>query len=221
MDMDTNSLLYRMEAAVQRVESRLRLAVVAMESANIRYAVIGAHAVAAWMNWRGLGGARTTPNVDLMICREDLTAATDALIDVGFVPYNSSSQFFVDDPDKKTRRIWDGMSLRFANEKVRPVNLFPHPSVDQVTALNGRRVLSLEPLVVTKLVGWRTIDRVHVIDMAQVRLVERSWCERLPGPLANRLTELFDTEEVEDWVAIQEDIDRQVLEEQMQKNPSP
>ena len=221
LDMDTNLLLDRMAMAEQRVENRLRLVVEAMESANIKYAVIGAHAVAAWMEWRGLGGVRGTPNVDLMIRREDLNAATGALIEVGFVPYDSSSQFFVDDPDKETRRSWDGLSLRFANEKVKSDNLPPHPNVDQVTELNGRRVLSLEPLVVTKLVGWRTIDRVHLIDMAQVRLVERRWCERLPEPLADRLTELFDTEEIEDWVAIQEEIDRQVREEQMQKNPSP
>lgn len=221
LDMDTDSLLDRMTLAEQRVENRLRLAVQAMESANIRYAVIGAHAVAAWMNWRGLGGVRGTPNVDLMIQREDLSAATHALIEAGFVPYDSSSQFFVDDPDKEARRSWDGLGLRFANERVKPDNLFPHPDVDQVTELNGRRVLSLEPLVVTKLVGWRTIDQVHLIDMAQVRLVERNWCERLPEPLANRLAELFDTEEIEDWVAIQEEIDRQVRDEQMQKNPSP
>ncbi len=219
LDMDTDSLLDRMALAEQRVENRLRLAVQAMESTNIRYAVIGAYAVAAWMEWRGLGGVRGTPNVDLMIQREDLSAATHALIGAGFVPYDSSSQLFVDDPEQESRRIWNGLRLRFAHERVKPDNLFPHPDVDQVTELNGRRVLSLEPLVVTKLVGWRTIDRVHLIDMAQVRLVERNWCERLPEPLAVRLAELFDTEEIEDWVAIQEEIDRQVREEQMQKNP--
>ena len=88
-----------------------------------------------------------------------------------------------------------------------------------MTVLNGRRVLSLEPLVVTKLIGWRTIDRVHLIDMAQVRLIEWNWCERLPESLARRLEELFETEEILDWVAIQEENDQQVPEEQMRKNP--
>ena len=118
LDMDTDSLLQRIELAERKVANRLRLATEAMETANVEYAVIGAHAVAAWMEWRGLGGERTTPNVDLMIRRQDLTAATDALIEIGFVPYKSSSQFFIDDPEMESRRIWNGLGLKFASERV-------------------------------------------------------------------------------------------------------
>ena len=207
--------------AEQRVTDRLNRAATVFEERGIQYAVIGAHAVAAWIRWSGYGEGRGTPNVDLMIRRDDLAAATSALLDIGFSKFGTSSQSFVDNPEKQVRRIWDGLTLRFANEKVRADNAYPHPDVDQVTRLEDKWVLTLEPLVFTKLVAWRSIDKVHFEDMAEVRLVDRSWAARFPDDLAQRLTQFFDETEFVDWVAMQEDCDRQAREEQMQKNPSP
>jgi hypothetical protein len=43
-----------------------------------------------------------------------------------------------------------------------------------------------------KLTSWRLKDRVHLIDMIQVGLLDASWPARLPPPLAARLQELLD-----------------------------
>ena len=208
-------------AAERRVADRLDRATAAFEVRHIQYAVIGAHAVAAWIRWSGYGEGRGTPNVDLMIRPNDLETATNALLDVGFFKFETSTRSFVDNPEKHDRRMWDGLTLRFANEKVGADNNYPHPDVDQVTRLEDKWVLSLEPLVFTKLVAWRRIDKVHFEDMAEVRLVDRSWATRFPDDIAQRLTQFFDETEFIDWVAIQEDCDRQAREAQMQKNPSP
>ena len=206
-------------AAERRVTERLDRAAAAFEERGIRYAVIGAHAVAAWVRWRGLGDGRGTPNIDLMIRRDDLAAASSALLDVGFSKFGTSTQRFVDNPERQERRIWDGLTLRFANEKVRTDNNYPHPDVDQLTRLEEKWVLALEPLVFTKLVGWRLIDKVHFEDLAEVRLVDRSWANRFPHDLAHRLTQFFDETEFVDWVAIQEDLDEQ--DRKAKEDPSP
>jgi hypothetical protein len=43
-----------------------------------------------------------------------------------------------------------------------------------------------------KLTAFRTKDRMHLLDMIDVELVDESWCGRLPAELAARLKELID-----------------------------
>ena len=43
-----------------------------------------------------------------------------------------------------------------------------------------------------KLTSWRDKDRTHLRDLIQVGLVDVTWPERLPAPLADRLQQLLD-----------------------------
>jgi hypothetical protein len=55
-----------------------------------------------------------------------------------------------------------------------------------------RRFLALEPLVVMKLTSFRLKDRVHILDMIGVGLIDATWLPRLPQDLSARLKELLD-----------------------------
>jgi hypothetical protein len=41
------------------------------------------------------------------------------------------------------------------------------------------------------LTSFDTEDRVHLLDMIDVELIDESWCERLPPVLSARLKELL------------------------------
>jgi hypothetical protein len=52
--------------------------------------------------------------------------------------------------------------------------------------------VSLEALVCMKLNSFRLKDRVHLLDMIGVGLLDQSWPARLPPELAARLQQLLD-----------------------------
>jgi hypothetical protein len=56
-------------------------------------------------------------------------------------------------------------------------------------------VVALESLVKMKSTSFRLKDRVHIIDMIDVGLIDESWLPRLPDELASRLKELLDNPE--------------------------
>jgi hypothetical protein len=57
---------------------------------------------------------------------------------------------------------------------------------------DGIRTLPLERLVRMKLNSYRLKDRVHLIDMIQVGLIDATWITRFPAPLADRLQSLIE-----------------------------
>jgi hypothetical protein len=81
----------------------------------------------------------------------------------------------------------------FAGEFVRRDDLAPAPEIGDSEVLNAIRAVKLESLVRMKLTAFRDKDRVHVRDMIDVGLVDETWCDRLPTPLAVRLRELLET----------------------------
>ncbi|MCU0711251.1 MAG: hypothetical protein MUC43_04270 [Pirellula sp.] len=57
----------RMERAVEKVNERLRKTVRILEDAKIPYAVIGGHAVRAWVAQVDTAALRTTRDVDILV----------------------------------------------------------------------------------------------------------------------------------------------------------
>ena len=55
------------------------------------------------------------------------------------------------------------------------------------------RVISLAGLIQIKLTAFRDKDRTHLRDLIDVGLLDATWLERLPPPLADRLTQLLQT----------------------------
>jgi len=180
----------RMVNAVEKVRERLLRATAALEQAGIPYAVTGGHAVAAWVSRVDEAAVRNTQDVDLLLRREDLDAATAALVQVGFVRRHVAGvDLFLDGAQAKAR---NAVHIVFAGEKVRPEYALPAPLVTDAEQTPSFRVVNLEPLVRMKLTAFRRKDQVHLLDMLDVGLIDASWCQRFPLELAQRLQELVD-----------------------------
>ena len=176
--------------AVEKVRQRLLRAAQALQSANVPYAVAGGNAVALWVSRVDESAVRNTQDVDVLIRRQDLPAAKEALERAGFVyRHTAGVDVFLDGPDAKAR---DAVHIVFANEKVRPHEALPNPDVTESESADRFRVLSLHALVRIKLTAFRDKDRVHLRDLIEIGLVDSSWPARLPPELAARLQSLLD-----------------------------
>lgn len=186
-------LLERMARAVEKVRDRLLRAANALDAAGIAYAVVGGNAVAAWVATVDESAVRNTQDVDLAIRRSDLDAARDALARAGFIfRHVKGVDMFLDGPDAKAR---DAVHIVFSGEPVRPDYRLPVPDVSDAEQTGSFRLMALESLVRMKLTSFRIKDRMHLLDLIDVGLVDESWPERFPPELAARLQELIENPE--------------------------
>jgi hypothetical protein len=176
--------------AVEKIRQRLDRAVAALKGAGIPYAVAGGNAVAAWVSRVDEAAVRTTQDVDILLRREDLERAKLALSNAGFVfRHVKSIDMFLDGPNAKAR---DAIHVVFAGEKVKSDSLVASPDVSDVDETGPFVIVDLEPLVTMKLTSYRLKDRVHLLDMINVGLIDNSWPKRFPPELAGRLQTLLD-----------------------------
>jgi Uncharacterised nucleotidyltransferase len=184
-------ILDRMERAVAKVRERLLRATAALNDAGIPYAVVGGHAVASWVAKIDEGAVRNTRDVDLLVRREDLPAITRTLERIGFIADEVLGvSMFLDGPDAKPS---ESIHLLFSAEKLRPEHDTPMPELTTVDDPEGFRVITLDSLLVMKLLSNRDKDRTHVRDLIDVGLVDASWLEKMPPVLAERLQQILDT----------------------------
>jgi len=184
-------ILDRMEKAVAKVRERLLRATQALGQTGIPYAVVGGNAVASWVATVDEGAVRNTRDVDLLVRRADLSGVTDALQRAGFV--GGTLLDVVMFRDGEQGKPSEAVHLLFAGEKTRPDHLLPAPEIETVDDPGNFRVLTLESLVLMKLMSNRRKDQVHVQDLINVGLVDASWLSKFPGELAARLKEILDT----------------------------
>jgi hypothetical protein len=183
--------LDRMERAVAKVRDRLLWATAVLNQAGVPYAVVGGHAVASWVATVDEGAVRNTPDVGLLVRRDDLPAVTDALEQAGFVRAEVLDvTMFLDGPDAKPS---ESVHLLFAGELLRADHPLPLPGLITIDDPAGFRVITLDALVHMKLLSNRDKDRTHVRDLIGVGLIDRSWLARLPPLLAERLQGILDT----------------------------
>ncbi|MGB7159600.1 MAG: hypothetical protein WBD40_16150 [Tepidisphaeraceae bacterium] len=183
-----------MVLAVELVRERLLRATAALEGAGVPYAVVGGNAVAAWVARIDPAAVRNTQDVDILLRRQDLDAASRALEAVGFVRRHVAGiDMFLDGADAKAR---DAVHILPAGEKVRPSDLAPTPQVEESERPDPRyRSIALESLVRMKLTSYRDKDRTHLRDMLEVGLIDGSWVARFLPELGARLQHLIDTPE--------------------------
>ena len=183
--------LERMVRAVEKVRLRLLRAATALEQAKVPYAVVGGNAVAAWVARVDETAVRNTQDVDILLRRGDLETAQNALAAAEFAyRHVKGVDMFLDGREAKAR---DAVHVVFSGEKVRPEYLLPVPDVTDAEQTPEFRLLNLEPLVRMKLTSFRRKDQVHVLDLAEVGLVDESWMMRVPSELKERLRELLDS----------------------------
>jgi hypothetical protein len=184
-------ILDRMEHAVAKVRERLLRATGALNEAAILYAVVGGNAVASWVATIDEGAVRTTRDIDILVRRSDLPAITTALEHAGFVRDELlDATMFRDGADGKPS---EAVHIVFAGEKIRPDHPLPAPEIDIVNDPADFPVITLESLIVMKLMSNRRKDQVHILDMIGVGLVDSSWLTKLPPELAARLKHIMDT----------------------------
>lgn len=180
----------RMIAAVEAVRERARRATSALRRAGITHVIVGDHAVASWVARVDREAVRNTRDVDLLIRRDDLPRVVEALGAVGFVHHEVSGvDLFLDGPEGSVR---SAIHVLFASEKVRPDYLLPTPDVAEAEAGPDFPVPTLDALVRMKSTSFRLKDRLHLMDLLDVGLIDEGWCERFPPEVATRLRDLID-----------------------------
>jgi hypothetical protein len=176
--------------AAEKVKERLRRATRALDAAGVPYAVAGGNAVAEWVGRIDEDAVRNTRDVDLLVRRADLPAARAALEATGFVyHYLLDIDTFIDGPQGKPSA---GIHILFAGEKVRRDDEHTLPDIDESERAVEFQVATLEALVRMKLIAYRLKDRVHILDMIGVGLLDATWPARFPAPLGDRLQRLLD-----------------------------
>ena len=182
-------VLDRVEQAVAMVKERLKRAVAALEAAGVPYAVVGGHAVAAWVSQIDPAAVRTTVDVDILIARVDFDRARAALEAVGFVhSFTFGIDIFVDGPEGKAR---EAVHIIFAGERVKPGDAVPAPDLSATAAFEGYKIVEFDRLLVMKLTAFRDKDRTHLRDMIDVGLIDAATLDRLPPELRPRLEQLL------------------------------
>jgi len=188
-----DALWARMERAVLRVDERLRKTVRILEAAKVPYAVVGGHAVRAWVAQVDEAAVRTTRDVDILIRPADLAAVIEAMTSHGFFYRQTAGlDMFVEEPDASAR---DAVHLVLSGQMVRPGDHDPNPDVEPNETANDFRTVTLQVLVRMKLNSFRDKDRVHLRDMISLGMIDESWPERFPEGLQLRLQELLDDPE--------------------------
>ena len=176
--------------AAEKVKERLRRATRALDAAGVPYAVVGGNAVAEWVARIDEDAVRNTRDVDILIRRPDLSLARATLEGVGFIyAHLLDLDTFIDGPEGKPS---GGVHILFAGEKVYPNDERTLPDLNESERAVEFQVVNLEALVRMKLVAYRLKDRVHLLDMIGVGLLDPTWPARFPPPLGDRLQKLLD-----------------------------
>ncbi len=177
----------RMERAVEKVNERLRKTVGILEAAKVPYAVIGGHAVRAWVAQVDEAAQRTTRDVNILVRPTDLPALISAMTAAGFHHRNTSGlDMFVEHPEASAR---DAVHVLLVGNIERGGE--PNPDIEPAATANDFQTVTLETLVRMKLNAFRDKDRVHLRDMISLGMIDTSWLDKYPQHLKLRLEELL------------------------------
>ncbi len=178
---------------MDRGEVRLIKVVQILESSVVPYAVVGGNAVRIWVAQVDKAAVRATNNVDILIRQQDLDVVKQAMHHHGFHYRNTPGlNMFVEDENESARHA---VHVVLANQMVRPDDYEPNPDVEPTEYGEGVRTLPLERLVRMKLNSFRLTDRVHLLDMIHIGLIDSTWPTKFPGPRIDRLKHLVENPE--------------------------
>jgi hypothetical protein len=178
-----------MVRAVEKVRQRLLKTARALETGGVPYAVIGGNAVAAWVARVDPAAVRNTADVDVLIQRNDLDRAKEALAAAGFQYHETLDvHMFLEGPQANPR---EAVHVLFAGEKVQKDYSEPTPLLSEAEAGESFRVIGLEALVRMKLTSFRRKDQVHLQDLIGVGLIDDTWPARFTPELTARLQQIL------------------------------
>jgi hypothetical protein len=185
----------RMIAAVEDVRLRARRVAEGLSEAGIQFMVVGGHAVAAWVARVDQEAVRNTKDVDLLVRRADFGRVVGALQAVGFIHQNVAGvDLFLDGPQGSVR---SAVHVVFAAERAFESHVAATRDVTECEPTPEFPVPTLDALVRMKLTSFRLKDKVHLLDLLEVGLLDASWQDRLSPELAARLAEVIATRDEE------------------------
>jgi hypothetical protein len=180
----------RMISAVEDVRERACRAAAALHGAGVPHVVVGGHAMASWVARVDKEAVRNTKDVDLLVRRGDFPRVVDVLQSIGFIHRQVSGvDLFLDGPEGSVR---SAIHIVFAGEKLRPGDPLPTPEVTEAEPGPEFPVPTLLALVHMKLTAFRLKDKVHLLDLLDVGLIDESWCNRVAPEIAGRLGEVIE-----------------------------
>lgn len=185
-----DQLWKRIGESVERVELRLRKTIEILEAAKIPFAIVGGNAVRIWVAQVDPGAVRATNDVDVLIRPEDLEQAKHVMEQHGFHHRKADGQDMFFEGREDSVRF--AIHVVLANQMVRQDDFEPNPDVEPSEFGAGIRTLPLERLVRMKLNSFRLKDRVHLLDMIDVGLINASWIQKFPPTLSERLRSLIE-----------------------------
>ena len=133
---------------------------------------------------------RNTPDVDLLLGRDDFPRIVASMNAAGFCYSKfSTGEGFLESPDSDPG---DAVCILFAGEKLPREFEYDAPDVSESHRGGEFQVINLEPLVRIELASFRISNSVHLRDLIDVGLIDATWPARFPPVLAARLQELID-----------------------------
>jgi hypothetical protein len=185
-----DQLWKRIGESTDRVEHRLRRTVAILETTGIPFAIVGGNAVRIWVAQVDPGAVRATNDVDVLIDPENLEQVKQVMAENGYHYRKAAGlDMFLEGKDDSVRYA---IHIVFANRMVKPDDYEPNPDVEPSEYGDGIRTLPLARLVRMKLNSFLLKDRVHILDMIEVGLLDESWISRFPEPLGKRLRALIE-----------------------------
>ncbi len=176
--------------SMDRVELRLRKTIAILEAAGIPFAIVGGNAVRIWVAQVDPGAVRATNDVDVLIRPEDLERAKQVMAENGYHYRKAAGlDMFLEGKNDSVRYA---IHVVLANRMVKPDDYEPNPDVEPCEFGDGIRTLPLERLARMKLNSFRLKDRVHLLDMIHVGLLDASSIAKFPQPLGERLRSLIE-----------------------------
>jgi hypothetical protein len=188
-----DELWKRIGDSMDRVELRLRKTVAILENASIPFAIVGGNAVRIWVAQVDPAAVRATNDVDVLIRAEDLEQVKRVMAENGYHYRKAAGlDMFLEGKGDSVRYA---IHIVLANRMVKESDYEANPDVEPSEYGDGVRTLPLERLVRMKLNSFRLKDRVHILDMIDVGLIDESWITKFPEPLGDRLRMLIENPE--------------------------
>ncbi len=176
--------------SMDRVEVRLRKVIAILETSGVPFAIVGGNAVRIWVAQVDPGAVRATNDVDVLIRPENLEQVKQVMTENGYHYRQAAGlDMFLEGKDDSVRHA---IHVVLANRLVKQDDYESTPDVEPSEYGDGIRTLPLERLVRMKLNSFRLKDRVHLLDMIDVGLLDESWISRFPKPLDERLRSLIE-----------------------------
>ncbi|MFN7877782.1 MAG: hypothetical protein ACK5PB_20855 [Pirellula sp.] len=185
-----DELWKRIGELMDRVELRLRKTVSILETVSIPFAIVDGNAVRIWVAQVDPAAVRATNDVDVLIRPEDLDRVKTVMAEHGYIYRKAAGLDMF--PEGKGDSVRFAIHVEIANRMVKENDFEPNPDVEPSEYGDGIRTLPLERLVRMKLNSFRLKDRVHILDMIDVGLVDDGWIAKFPNPLGDRLKSLLE-----------------------------